>query len=69
MIEQIEKLKINYANHRKKLRDEIIVDHIFNICEKIYPKVVLWLDYSGKKYGLNVDYQELIDELHCFYQI
>ncbi len=40
MVEQIEKLKITYSNQSKMLTDEMIVDHIFNVCGKIYPDVL-----------------------------
>jgi len=69
MIERIEKLKITYASQSKKLTDEVIVDHIFNVCGKVYPEVLSRLDYAAKKAGTNVDYQDLIDELHCSYRI
>ncbi len=34
MIEQIEKLKITYSIQSKKLTDDIIVGHVFNVCGK-----------------------------------
>ncbi len=40
MIEKIEKLKISYASQSKKLTEEVIVDHILNVCGKIYPEVL-----------------------------
>ncbi len=69
MIEKIEKLKITYASQSKKLTEEVIADHIFNVCGKIYPKVLSQLDYAAKKSKTAVDYQELNDELHSSYQI
>ncbi len=40
MIEQIKKLKITYASQSKKLTEEVIVDHIFNVCGNVYPEVL-----------------------------
>ncbi len=45
------------------------MDHIFTVCGKIYPKVLGQLDYAAKKANTVVDYQELIEELHCAYCI
>ncbi len=67
MIEHIKKLKITYARQNKKLTEEVIVDHIFNVCGNIYPEVLSHLDYAAKKAKIAVDYQELIDELHSSY--
>jgi len=39
-IEQIEKLKITYQVKTKNLTDEVIDDHIFNVCGKVYPEVL-----------------------------
>jgi len=69
MIECIEKLKITYSSQSKKFTEDLIVDHIFNVCGKIYPGVLACLDSAAKKANTSVDYQELIDELHCSYQI
>ncbi len=48
---------------------EVIVDHIFNECGSVYPKVLSRLDCAAKRAKTAVDYQELIDELHITYQI
>ncbi len=56
MIEQIEKLKITYASQSKKLTEEVIVDHIFNVCGSFYPEVLSQLDYAAKKAKTLVDY-------------
>jgi len=69
MIEQIKKLKITYASQSMKLTEEVIVDHIFNVCGNVYPEVLSGLDYAAKKANVAVDYQELIDELHSSYRI
>jgi len=52
MIERIEKLKITYASQSKKLIGEVIVDHIFNVCGKLYLEVLSRLDYAAKKWDL-----------------
>ncbi len=64
MMEGIEKLKIIYFSQSKKLTEDVIFDHIFNVCGTVYPDVLAHLDYEAKKSNTTLDYQELIDLLH-----
>ncbi len=57
-LKNVEKLKITYSSKSNKLTDVETVDHIFNVCGKIYPKMLALLDHVAKKANTVVDYQE-----------
>lgn len=44
----IEQLKITYSSQSKKLTEDVIVDHIFNVYEKFYPEVLDRLGYTAQ---------------------
>ncbi len=75
MLKKSNKIKLKNVNENplqmieicesKKLTEDVIVDLIFNVSGKIYPDDLASLDYVAKKANRTVDYQELINELHC----